>query len=113
MLGATVLIFLLFATYNFAQYLVLKQWMMNQEEDKIQVSMVQLQDYFQEKSNTWDGFHIADSRTYIEKMIGKNQLVRFIGKDGSTLLTVSNHFDENWVTPKSVTAPEMFDITHS
>ena len=56
MLGATVLIFLLFATYNFAQYLVLKQWMMNQEEDKIQVSMAQLQDYFQEKSNTMEWF---------------------------------------------------------
>jgi two-component system sensor histidine kinase ArlS len=112
MLGATALIFLLFATYNFAQYLVLKQWMMNQEKDKIQVSMAQLQDYFQEKLQAKDAFLIADSRTYIEKMIGKNQLVRIIGNHGEPLLTVSNHFDEKWVTPKFVAAPELFDTTH-
>ncbi|NOV03864.1 HAMP domain-containing protein [Paenibacillus sp. LMG 31457] len=111
MLGATTLIFLLFATYNFAQYLVLKQWMMNQERDKIQVSMAQLQDYFQEKYKTDDAFQIAESRAYIEKMMGKNQFVRIIGKEGEPLLTVSNHFNENWVTPKPVIVPELFDTT--
>ncbi|KQX66933.1 hypothetical protein ASD40_27645 [Paenibacillus sp. Root444D2] len=109
MLGATALIFLLFATYNFSQYLVLKQWMMNQEKDKIQVSMTQLQDYLLEKSNTMDALLITEARPYIEKMIGKNQLVRIIGNNGEPLLTVSNHFDESWVTPRTVTAPELLD----
>ncbi|WP_171689135.1 HAMP domain-containing sensor histidine kinase [Paenibacillus germinis] len=104
--------FLLFATYNFSQYLVLKQWMMNQEKDKIQVSMAQLQDFLNEKSNTMDTLLITEARPYIEKMIGKNQLVRIIGKNGEPLLTVSNHFDENWVTPRTVEAPELFDTTH-
>lgn len=112
MLGATALIFLLFATYNFAQYLVLKQWMMNQEKDEIQVSMAQLQDYFQEKSSAMDALQVAESRFYIEKMIGKNQLVRIIGKDGQPILTVSNHFEETWVSPKSVAEPELFDTTY-
>ncbi|WP_156396615.1 HAMP domain-containing histidine kinase [Paenibacillus sp. Soil724D2] len=109
MLGATALIFLLFATYNFSQYLVLKQWMMNQEKDKIQVSMTQLQDYLLEKSNTMDALLITEARPYIEKMIGKNQLVRIIGNNGEPLLTVSNHFDESWVTPRTVTASELLD----
>lgn len=112
MLGAAALIFLIFSTYNFAQYLVLKQWMMNQEKDKIQVNMTQLQDYFQEKLNRADALQIVESRPYIEKVIGKNQLIRIIGKEGESLLTVSNHFDESWVTPKSVTASELFDTTH-
>lgn len=112
-LGATALIFLLFTTYNFAQYLVLKQWMMNQERDNIQVSMAQIQDYFQEKYHTEDAFQITESRVYLEKMIGKNQLVRIVGKEGEPLLTVTNHFDENWVTPKSITVPELFDTTHN
>ncbi|WP_246309973.1 HAMP domain-containing sensor histidine kinase [Paenibacillus alginolyticus] len=111
MLGATTLIFLLFATYNFSQYLVLKQWMMNQEKDKIQVSMSQLQDYLNEKSNTLDAVLITEVRPYIEKLIGKNQLVRIIGQNGEPLLTVSNHFDENWVAPRAVSEPELYDIT--
>ncbi|OPH57498.1 hypothetical protein BC351_02935 [Paenibacillus ferrarius] len=112
MLGAAALIFLLFSTYNYAQYLVLKHWMMNQEKDKIQVNMAQLQDYFQEKSNRTDAFPVADSRLYIEKLMGKNQLVRILGKEGEILLTVTNHFDESWIPPKSVSVSELFDITH-
>ena len=112
MLGAALLIFLLFASYNFAQYLVLKQWMMKQEEDQIQVNMVQLQDYFQDKLAATNDLQIADSQLYIEKMTGKNQLVRILDKEGKPLITVANHFGVNWVVPKSVVIPELYDTTH-
>lgn len=113
MLGAAVLIFLLFASYNFAQYLVLKQWMMKQEEDKIQVNMVQFQDYFQDKLAATKDLPIAESQLYIEKMTGKNQLVRILDKEGKPLVTVANHFVVNWVVPKSVVVPELYDtMTH-
>jgi two-component system sensor histidine kinase ArlS len=59
-----------------------------------------------------DALLIAEARPYIEKMIRKNQLVRIIGKNGEPLLTVANHFDENWVTPRIVATPELFDITY-
>ena len=111
MLGAALLIFLLFASYNFAQYLVLKQWMMKQEEDQIQVNMVQLQDYFQDKLAATNDLQIADSQLYIEKMAGKNQLVRILDKEGKPLITVANHFGVNWVVPKSVVIPELYDTT--
>lgn len=111
MLGAALLIFMLFASYNFAQYLVLKQWMMKQEEDKIQVNMVQFQDYFQDKLAASSDFPIADSQLYIEKMSGKNQLVRILDKEGKPLVAVANHFVTNWVIPKSVVIPELYDTT--
>lgn len=112
MFGATALIFLIFLTYNFAQYLVLKQWMMKQEKDQIQVNMIQLEDYFQDKLNRAETLQIADSRSYLEKIIGKNQLIRILDKEGTSLLTVSNHFDESWVSTKPIVYPELFDITH-
>lgn len=112
MLGAALLIFLLFASYNFAQYLVLKQWMMKQEEDKIQVNMVQLQDYFQDKLAASNDMQITDSQTYIEKITGRNQFVRILDKEGKPLLTVSNHFGMGWVVPKSVVIPELYDTMH-
>lgn len=112
MFGATALIFLIFLTYNFAQYLVLKQWMMKQEKDQIQVNMIQLEDYFHEKLNRDETLQIADSRIYLEKIIGENQLIRILNKEGTSLLTVSNHFDESWVSTKPIVSPELFDITH-
>ncbi|CAN7233932.1 HAMP domain-containing histidine kinase [Paenibacillus sp. LjRoot153] len=112
MLGAALLIFLLFASYNFAQYLVLKQWMMKQEEDKIQVNMVQFQDYFQDKLASTNDLQIADSQLYVEKLTGKNQLVRILDKEGKPLVSVSNHFGVSWVVPKPVVIPELYDMTH-
>ncbi|OCT12280.1 hypothetical protein A8709_31085 [Paenibacillus pectinilyticus] len=109
MLGATLLIFLLFASYNFAQYLVLKQWMMNQERDKIQVNMMQLQDYFQEKFKNNSNTPIVDSQPYIEKLMGKNQFIRILDKDGKPLLTIANHFDPKWVVPQTVDTSDIYD----
>jgi two-component system sensor histidine kinase ArlS len=112
MLGATLLIFLLFASYNFAQFLVLKQWMMKQEEDQIQVNMVQLQDYFQEKLAASSDMQMTDSQLYLEKITGRNQFVRILDKDGKPLVTVSNHFGTGWVVPKTVFTPELYDTMH-
>ncbi|WP_246238733.1 HAMP domain-containing sensor histidine kinase [Paenibacillus anseongensis] len=112
MFGATALIFLIFVTYNFAQYIVLKQWMLKQEKDQIQVNMIQLEDYFNEKLNRTETLQISDSRSYLEKIIGKNQMIRILDKEGTSLLTVSNHFDENWVSRKPTSSQELTDITH-
>ncbi|GGA14593.1 two-component sensor histidine kinase [Paenibacillus marchantiophytorum] len=111
MLGATALIFLLFASYNFAQYVVLKHWMLNQEKDKLQVNRIQIQAYMQEKTSQLDALQMAEIRLYIEKMIGKHQLIRVIGSNDIPIVSVSNHFDEAWVAPKSVTTAEVIDIT--
>ncbi|MZQ85377.1 HAMP domain-containing protein [Paenibacillus sp. 5J-6] len=112
MLGATALIFLIFSSYNLSQYVVLKQWMMKQEKDQIQVNMIQLEDYFHEKLNRAETLQMTDSRSYLEKIIGKNQLIRIIDKEGTAQLTVTNHFNESWVSPKPIHSPELFDITY-
>ncbi|RTE03550.1 HAMP domain-containing sensor histidine kinase [Paenibacillus whitsoniae] len=109
MLGAALLIFLLFASYNFAQYHVLKQLMMKQEEDKIQVGMMQLQDFLQNKSA--NDLQLPESRSFIEKLTGKNQFARILDDNGKALLTIANHFNPEWVAPRRADAPQLYDTT--
>jgi two-component system, OmpR family, sensor histidine kinase ArlS len=111
MLGATLLIFLLFASYNFAQYLVLKSWMFNQEKDSIQVTMRQIQDYMQVKTTTAEDIASAEMKSYMEKIIGKNQMIRFVDQHGNPTLTVTDNFDMAWVTPQSVNTQQLYDTT--
>ncbi|TXK76962.1 HAMP domain-containing histidine kinase [Paenibacillus sp. N3.4] len=111
MLGAALLIFLLFTSYNFAQYLVLKQWMLNQEKDAIQVTMGQVQDYLQTKAQSSESLLAEDTRAYMQKIIGKNQMIRIIDQQGTPILTVSQHFETNWVDPQPVTAQQLVDFT--
>ncbi|WNR43102.1 HAMP domain-containing sensor histidine kinase [Paenibacillus roseipurpureus] len=112
MLGASLLIFLLFTSYNFAQYLVLKQWMLEKEKSQIQVNMMQLQDYFQEKLTTANDIQVNESQLYIEKMIGRNQFVRILDKEGKPIVTVASHFGVGWIEPRTVNVPELYDTTH-
>ncbi|NEW06667.1 HAMP domain-containing histidine kinase [Paenibacillus sp. SYP-B3998] len=112
MLGATMLIFLLFTSYNFAQYMVLKFWMLNQEKDAIQVTMGQMQDYLQIKTNTTESLNAAETQVFIDKIIGKNQMIRMIDQRGETILTATNHFETDWIVSQPVNQPQLFDTVH-
>ncbi|MEW9698652.1 ATP-binding protein [Paenibacillus sp. SI8] len=112
MLGATLLIFLLFVSYNFAQYLVLKNWMLNQEKSAIQVTMVQIQDYLAVKTKGAETLTLAETRTYMEKIVGKNQMIRFVNAQGIPLFSVTNHFKGEWVLPQHSNIGQVQDITH-
>ncbi|WP_433614617.1 HAMP domain-containing sensor histidine kinase [Paenibacillus cellulositrophicus] len=112
MIGATLLIFLLFATYNFAQYLVLKHWMLKQERDALHVMMSQVQGYLQEQQATKESLESPEASSFIRNILGKNQMIRLIDDKGANLLLVTNHFNPKWITPLPSTTSSLQDAWH-
>ncbi|MEC0370301.1 HAMP domain-containing sensor histidine kinase [Paenibacillus chibensis] len=112
MLGAALLIFMLFATYNFSQYLVLKNWMMKQEQDTLHTMMSQVQAFVQDKTGTVDSFGDNETKSYMRNMLGKNQMIRILNHDGQELLLVSSHFNPEWVRPAADNGQKLLDIRH-
>lgn len=114
MVGATLLMFLLFSTYNFAQYLVLKHWMLNQEQDELQVMMSQIQSYLKAQSpTTEDMLKSPDVNSYMLNILGKNQMIRLIGSDGEEILQVNSDFDPTWIPTLSTTKAYLQNTMHN
>ncbi|MWV42976.1 HAMP domain-containing protein [Paenibacillus sp. HJL G12] len=112
MLGATLLIFMVFATYNFAQYLVLKQWMLKQEQDTLHNMMSQVQVYVQDKANSEEAFQLNETKSYMRNMMGKNQMIRIIDDKNHELLLTTNHFKAEWIQPMHTPEKQLQDIRH-
>ncbi|BFH62813.1 HAMP domain-containing sensor histidine kinase [Paenibacillus azoreducens] len=112
MIGATLLIFLVFATYNFAQYLVLKQWMMKQEQDTLHTMMTQVQAYLNDKSDAAKTLMLPETKSYMRDILGKDQMIRMIDPKGKELLLVTNHFDPSWITPVPTAGKILKDVWH-
>ncbi|MCJ8014903.1 HAMP domain-containing histidine kinase [Paenibacillus sp. KQZ6P-2] len=110
MLGAALLIFLVFATYNFAQYLVLKNWMMNQEQDTLHTMMSQVEVYVKDNTSSAADFELPETKSFMRNILGKNQMIRIIDQDGTELLTDSNRFNSNWIAPVQVSSAQMQDV---
>ncbi|MFD0696937.1 ATP-binding protein [Paenibacillus sp. GCM10027628] len=112
MLGATVLIFLLFASYNFAQYLVLRYWMLNQEKSAIQRTMGQFQEYLLDKASAAVSLQTAETQSYMDKLVGDNEMIRFNDPQGVPLLVATNQFDADWIVPQHVDTQQLLDTSH-
>jgi len=113
MLGATLLIFILFAFYNFAQYLVLQQWMLKQEKNAVRVTMTQIQEYLLDKSRTPDAVHSSETEAYLNNMIDNNQMLRIIDPSGKVQVVIANQFDADWVPPEVVHQPQLVEMSRN
>ncbi|MEC0242467.1 HAMP domain-containing histidine kinase [Paenibacillus dokdonensis] len=112
MIGAALLIFLVFATYNFAQYLVLKHWMMKQEQDAVHTMMSQVQEYVQDKTDSAESFQLPETKSYMRNMLGKNQMIRIVDLNGTELLSVTNHFKPEWIKPEQAMEKQLQTVRH-
>ncbi|MCD1257674.1 HAMP domain-containing protein [Paenibacillus athensensis] len=106
MLGATCLIFILFASYNFAQYLVLKQWMLKQEKTALQMAMGQVEQRIQDKGLTTDTVQSAETQAFLKSIMGQNEMIRIIDSSGNPLVVVTNRFHADWLAPRVVSEPQ-------
>ncbi|WP_136605727.1 HAMP domain-containing sensor histidine kinase [Paenibacillus dokdonensis] len=111
-IGSTLLIFLLFATYNFAQYLVLKHWMLNQEQDALHAMMSQVQVYLEDQPANGELLQSPETSSYMRNVLGKNQMIRLIDKNGTELLLATDHFNPLWITPLPSTISSLQDVWH-
>ncbi|MCZ8512235.1 HAMP domain-containing histidine kinase [Paenibacillus filicis] len=111
-LWSSCMLFLLFAAYNFAQYIAMNRWMVLQEQTSIQRNMAELQDYFQEKRDTLNVRTIEGSRGFLEKVNGKRQLIRILDEQGKPIVTVSDGLPPANVIPQTALQTELLSVWH-
>ncbi|WP_052487994.1 HAMP domain-containing sensor histidine kinase [Gordoniibacillus kamchatkensis] len=100
MLWSTGIMCILFAVYNAAQFITLGQWLNNQERVSMQKSMAQIQEYYQEKKTVLDVDQVRNSKSYLEKIIERRQLIRILDQNGLQIIAVSNRLPDDWVPPE-------------
>ncbi len=111
-LWSSLLLFLLFAVYNLAQYWVINEWMKKQELVSMQKNMVELQDYFQEKRLALEPGNVTNTQKFLDNFNQSNQVIRILDAAGTPIITAADHLDSEWVSPKSVEHMETLNIWH-
>jgi len=95
-LWSALLLFLLFAAYNAVQYMFVEKWMNKQAETTTQEDMREILNYLLEKEFTFDESELTSIRSFLEKVNGKNQLIRVLDEDGAPIIVVSDDISEKW-----------------
>jgi len=105
-LWSSLLLFLLFLSYNVLQYFVLDQWVFNQEEKMIKQKLTEVQAYFFEKSKTENVTDktIKNSTEFLNKTNEKYEMIRILNHQGSVLMEVSNEMPGQIISPQVVNA---------
>jgi two-component system sensor histidine kinase ArlS len=102
-LGASLIFILLFMAYNIAQYVIINQWLIKEEERAIQKNMDEIQVYFQEKNAILDLEQIRASKSFIEKAHQRDQLIRILDEKGNPVVTQTDETFKHWIAPRPVT----------
>ncbi|WP_100334162.1 HAMP domain-containing sensor histidine kinase [Bacillus alkalisoli] len=86
---SSIVLFVLFVTYNSLQYYVLRTWMLDQEERNIQEKMKEIHAYFSDKPYRIDRTEIINSSRFLERASEMNELIRIFDKDGNLVVAVA------------------------
>jgi two-component system, OmpR family, sensor histidine kinase ArlS len=111
-LWSSLTLFLIFAAYNVVQYITINQWVVKEEKSSIQRSMAGLQDYFQEKKENLDEQGIVNSRSFLETMNERNQLIRILDSAGNPIVTVADRLPADYVTARAVEQTQLLSTWH-
>ncbi len=97
---SSLVLFILFVTYNSIQYYVMRTWMIDQEERNIQEKMREIQAYLADKPFIVDRTEIIYSSGFLEKVNEANELIRIMDREGNLVLAVATNLPhELLVTP--------------
>lgn len=100
-LGSALLLFLLFAAYNAAQYWFVEQWMLKKEKAAMQNNMGEILNYFLEREASFTEEEMTQIRTFLQKVNRQKQLVRILDETGKPISVASNEVPADWVTPRT------------
>ncbi|AGT32467.1 sensor histidine kinase [Geobacillus genomosp. 3] len=82
-------IFITYFVFTFLQYHIVKQWLLNEEEKTMEQTVAEIETYYAEKRNvSWED--IRRSRSFLEKLNERYQLIRVTDHDGNVVVSVSN-----------------------
>ncbi|OKP92360.1 HAMP domain-containing histidine kinase [Paenibacillus sp. P32E] len=107
---SSILLCVLFLSYNGVQYFVINRWMLHQEQIALHKNIEEIQGYFRAENETAEG--IAGSHSFIESINGSHQLIRILDARGKPVLTASAQLPEEWVKPQVSTKTTTDSIWH-
>ncbi|WP_223702614.1 sensor histidine kinase [Sutcliffiella deserti] len=97
---SSLVLFILFVTYNSIQYYVMRTWMIEQEEQNIQEKMKEIQAYLADKPFLVDRNEIIYSSDFLKNINEANELIRIIDQEGNLIVAVATNLPkELLVTP--------------
>ncbi|ANB59943.1 HAMP domain-containing sensor histidine kinase [Anoxybacteroides amylolyticum] len=107
---SSVLLSVLFISYNLLQYIVIEKWSVSYEQQNMQHQLTEIKAFLEEKSIQTSS-QLRRYQSYFATINEKNQLFRILDKKGKPILTVSRAVPSSWVKPKNTTSPQ-YEIVH-
>ncbi len=102
---SSVLLCILFLSYNLLQYIVIERWSINYEKQNIKHQLIEIKAFFKEKSIR-TAAEMKSYAPYLATINEKHQLIRILDTKGKPILTVSHSVPTSWVKPKIATSME-------
>ncbi|WP_445612552.1 HAMP domain-containing sensor histidine kinase [Geobacillus sp. YF-1] len=82
-------IFITYFLFTFLQYYMVKQWMLREERKTMERTVAEIETYYAEKRNlSWED--IRRSRSFLERLNERYQLIRVTDEKGAIIVSVSN-----------------------
>lgn len=109
---STFLIFLLFASYNVMQYVIINHWTVGYEKIQTERYIKQVDAYI---TNPQTDFSSQDSirmTTFLNSINEKHQLIRILDENGYVMASVSREIPNNLVKPKSASTKNYLTVNH-
>jgi len=107
---SSVLLSVLFISYNLLQYIVIEKWSVSYEQQNMQHQLTEIEAFLKEKS-IQSPSELQRYQSYFATINDKNQLFRILDKKGEPILTVSHAVPSDWVKPKNVSSTQ-YEIVH-
>lgn len=105
---SSVLMCLLFFGHNAVQYAVVYQWSTKQVNNDIQKQMDEIVSFLSDTASE----DLNDSRSFLDQINQKNQMIRILDRDGHPVITVSDDLPETWVAPKPAAYVQLTSAWH-
>lgn len=108
---SSLLLSVLFISYNLLQYLVMEKWIVSYEQQNMRHQLTEMEAFLKEKSIQTPS-QLRRYESYFATINEKNQLLRILDKTGEPILTVSHAVPNDWVKPKNTTSLQYEIVRH-
>jgi two-component system sensor histidine kinase ArlS len=105
-LWSTFLLFVLFASYNLLQYVVLEHWTVTYEKQQVSHQLQEVQAYLTDKKENLSTETISESQGFLSSINDRHQLIRILDDKGQPIVTVSNEVESDWIAPEHVVSQQ-------
>ncbi|MBM7663066.1 signal transduction histidine kinase [Bacillus mesophilus] len=99
-LSTSLLMFLTFIIFSFAEYEILYNWLLGQEREAVSKTRDEVAAYYQQINRPFQNTNVRDMENLLLKLNDKHQLIRILDINHNIVISVSNDFPGQLSTAK-------------